>query len=98
MSINHLYHTWLSQIRQLRPGERITRLRSFTWLLVGIYQSKSVHLSKAAMKIPGAAILPSITRRLSRFLDNPAVHVREWYEPMPRVLCNLWRLRQAKSV
>ena len=62
MSINHLYHTWLSQIRQLRLGERITRLCSFNWLLVGIHQSKSVHLSKAAMMIPGAANLPSITR------------------------------------
>ena len=34
------------------------------------------------MKIPGAANPPSITRRLSRFLDNPAVRVREWYEPI----------------
>ena len=29
-----------------------------------------------------AANPPSITRRLSRFLDNPAVRVREWYEPI----------------
>jgi hypothetical protein len=29
MSINHLYHTWLSRIKQLRPGERVTRLRNF---------------------------------------------------------------------
>jgi len=53
-----------------------------TWLLIGIYLSKSVHLSKIALKIPSPARVVSITRRLSRFLDNPAVRVREWFEPI----------------
>lgn len=84
MPTNRLYHTWMREICELRPNERITRLRNFVWLIVGIYQSRSVHLSKVAGKIPGLANLVSITRRLSRFLDNPAVRVREWYEPIAR--------------
>ena len=84
MSINHLYHTWYKRIEQLRPGERVTRLRNLAWLLVGICRSKSVHLSQVALKIPGDANTLSITRRLSRFLGNPAVRVREWYEPIAR--------------
>jgi hypothetical protein len=84
MSINYLYHTWFKQIEQMQPGERITRLRNFTWLLVGICASKSVHLSKVALKIPGEANTLSITRRLSRFLCNPAIRVRTWYEPVAR--------------
>jgi len=55
-----------------------------TWLLVGLYQSRSVHLSKIAENIPGQATLPSLTRRLMRFLDNPSVRVRDWYEPVAR--------------
>ena len=86
MSINHLYHSWYKQIEQLRPGERVTRLRNLAWLLVGICRSKSVHLSQVALKIPGDANTLSITRRLSRFLDNPAIRVREWYEPVARNL------------
>jgi hypothetical protein len=86
MSINHLYHTWFRRIKQLRSGERVTRLRNFVWLLVGIYKSKSVHLSKVALEIPGAAKSPSITRRLSRWLHNPAIRVREWYAPIAREL------------
>jgi hypothetical protein len=82
MSTNQLYDTWLQRIRQLHPNERITRLRNFAWLLTGIYQSRSVHLSKIAGKIPGSAKLVSLTRRLSRFLDNPAIQVRQWYEPV----------------
>lgn len=86
MSGNRLYHTWFEQIRQLRPDERITRVRNFVWLMVGIYQSKSVHLSDIASKIPGRAKELSIVRRLSRFLSNPAVRVREWYAPVARNL------------
>lgn len=84
MPTNRLYHTWMREICELRPHERVTRLRNFVWLIVGIYQSRSVHLSKVAGKVPGLANLVSITRRLSRFLDNPVVRVREWYEPIAR--------------
>jgi hypothetical protein len=84
MPINPLYHTWFQRIRELRPWQRITQVRNFTWLMVGIYLSRSVHLSKVVGKIPGSAKLLSITRRLSRFLNNPAVRVREWYEPIAR--------------
>lgn len=86
MPVNPIYHTWLERIRQLRPKERITRLRNFAWLVTGIYLSRSVHLSKVAGKIPSTAKLVSLTRRLSRFLDNPAVRVREWYAPVARDL------------
>ncbi|MCC7164637.1 MAG: IS4 family transposase [Anaerolineae bacterium] len=41
-----------------------------------------------ATKIVSTATLPSVTRRLSRFLDNPAVRVREWYAPLA---CDLLR-------
>lgn len=84
MPINILYDTWIHRIRELRPGQRITVKRNFVWLVIGIYQSRSVCLSRIAGKIPGPAKLLSTTRRLSRLLDNPAIRVREWYEPIAR--------------
>jgi hypothetical protein len=86
MSINQMYHTWLVRMRQLRPAERITRLRNAAWIVAGIFQSGSVHLSRIAEKIPGLATTPSKARRLARFLSNPAIRVREWYEPIARTL------------
>ena len=86
MSVNHFYHTWLKRLGQVRPGERITRLRNFAWTLTGIWASRSVHLRKIAGKIPGRATNPSKTRRIRRFLDNSAVRVREWYGPLARRL------------
>ena len=84
MPINNLYLTLFHQIRKLRPGQRITQIRNFTWLLVGIYMSRSVYLSRIASKIPGEAKLLSLVRRLNRLLDNRAILVREWYEPIAR--------------
>lgn len=86
MSINRLYPTWFQRFRQLRPDERLTRIRTFVWLMVGMYRSRSVQLSQVASEIPGRAVLVSTARRLSRWLDNPAVRVREWYLPVVREL------------
>jgi hypothetical protein len=86
MSINRIYHTWFQRIAQLRPNERKTRVRNLAWLMVGILTSRSVHLSRIADKVPGEAVLNSTIQRLRRFLDNPAVRVREWYEPIAREL------------
>ncbi len=86
MATNQLYHTWLKKIMQLLPEERITRVRNLAWLMTGIFLSHSVHLSRIASKLPGEAFLPSITRRLDRFLENSAVRVRDWYEPVVKQL------------
>jgi hypothetical protein len=84
MPTNSLYHTLFQRIQELRPGQRVTQVRNFTWLLVGIYLSRAVHLSKIAAKIPGEAKLLSLVRRLDRLLDNRAIQVRDWYEPIAR--------------
>jgi hypothetical protein len=76
-----LYHTWIDQIRQLCPKARKTLIHNFTWLLVGIYLSRSVHLSLIANKIPGRAKLNSVVQRLSRLLQS-AISVRKWYSPI----------------
>lgn len=94
MPTDLLYHNWFYQIRELRPGQRITQIRNFVWLMIGIYKSRSVSLSRIASKIPGKAQLLSYTRRLSRFLDNPAIDVQAWYEPIARS----WLERQARSL
>jgi hypothetical protein len=87
MPINQLHGTLQRLLLQLRPAERVTRVRNWSRLLVGLCLSRSVHLSKIANKIPTTkATLPSATRRLSRLLDNAAVRVRAWYEPIARSL------------
>ena len=78
MPINTLYSTLFQMVCTLRPNNRITQKRNIVWLMVGIYLSHSVNLSRIAGKIPGEAKLLSYTRRLSRLLNNQAIDVRAW--------------------
>ena len=82
MPINETYRTWIQRICILRPRQRKTQAQNFVWLLVGMFHSHSVHLSRIATKVIGEAKNESTVRRLSRFLANPAVDVRRWYKPI----------------
>jgi len=62
--------------------------------MIGIYKSRSVSLSRIVSNKPGKAQSLRYTRRLSRFLDNPAIDVRSWYEPIARS----WLERQTQSL
>ncbi|MFZ1043868.1 MAG: hypothetical protein WCA79_09095 [Anaerolineales bacterium] len=84
----------VQRICELRPKQRKTQMQNFVWLLVGIYRSHSVHLSKIAGKMMTNAENESTVRRLSRFLANPAVDVRPWY----KLIAQQWLQRQWERV
>jgi hypothetical protein len=83
----HLYHKTVAQLCQWLPGERITRLRNMALLLVGLQQARGIHLSQIVNQWPQlAGKVPSLVNRLGRFLRNPQVEVRRWYEPLAKQL------------
>ena len=82
MSIIRTYHSILDRLHQIVGKERITRLRTMAWLESGILHSRSVHLHRIASKLPGKAKKLSTVRKLERFVDNPHIRVREWYQPV----------------
>jgi len=94
MPINETYRTWIQRICELRPKQRKTQVQNFVWLVVGIFHSHSVSLSKIAGKVMSTAKNVSTIRRLSRFLASPAVDVRSWY----RSTAKAWLLSQFQQV
>lgn len=86
MAITEMYHTCFRKIRQLRPQERVTRVRNMAWLLAGLFVGQCVHLSHIARKLPGPSQNLSKVKMLSRLLDNRHIRVRNWYEPVARGL------------
>lgn len=94
MPINKTYRTWIQRICELRPNQRKTQIQNFVWLLVGIFHSRSVSLSKIAGKVISTAKNVSTVRRLSRFLASAAVDVRSWYRSTAKV----WLEAQAQQV
>jgi hypothetical protein len=88
LSNSELYRNWREQLSQLNPDKRYEkyRLTNMLMLVVGLFKAESVHLSKLARKIPVRARKNSLVQRLKRFLKNPAIQVREWYQPVARQL------------
>jgi hypothetical protein len=86
MSANQLYDIWFRRIGRLLPHERITRVRNLVWIIVGMYLSRSVHLSKIAIKVPLGRVRRSTVPRFSRFLRNACFRVRHWYRPVAQHL------------
>jgi hypothetical protein len=78
MPINKTYRTWIQRICDLRPRQRITQVQNFIWLVVGIYHSHSVNLSRIAGRVMSTAKNVSTVRRLGRFLANGAIDVSSW--------------------
>ena len=93
MPINATYRTWIQRICELRPKQRKTQVQNFVWLLVGIFHSRSVSLSKIAGQVISVAKNVSTVRRLSRFLASSAVDVRSWY----RATAKAWLMSQAQQ-
>jgi hypothetical protein len=86
MGTSQTYHSLFRQIRQLHPEERVTRVRTLSWLMVGMLWARSVHLSRIANHLFGQAQKTSKEQRLRRWLKNRAVRVRRWYAPVARAL------------
>jgi hypothetical protein len=73
-------------LTQLLPSEIDSRLTNMAFLMLGIFGARSVQTGRLAAYIPLHIKKPSIVRRMERFLDNDAVRVRSWYEPIARWL------------
>jgi hypothetical protein len=86
-----VYYSIMSQVTEWLPGERVTRLRNLALFLTGLYLAGSVHLPHIGRKLPTGGKLPSLVNRMRRFLDNPRVSVRDFYEPVARQLIQTFR-------
>ena len=81
-----LYTNVYLALVQLLPTEIDSRLTNMALLMVGIFGSRSVQTGRLAAYIPLHIKKSSIVRRMERFLDNGAVQVQTWYEPIARWL------------
>jgi hypothetical protein len=86
MPIPQLYRSLHEYLMQTIADECETRLTNLIFLMMGIFQSGSVQLHLVARKTPVRAQKLSIVKRFTRFLDNGAVRVREWYHPFAEML------------
>src|SRR5260221_12462267 len=86
IAIPRLYSSFHEYVMQRIPDECETRSMNLIWLMLGVFQSRSVQLNLVARKVPVRAKKLSLVKRFGRFLDNAAVRVRSWYDPFVRPL------------
>lgn len=85
-----VYSTLLRAVREAQPQEDLRRLKVFAWLLTGLLLEKSISLPLLATVIVSRAKAASRVRRLRRFLANPHVVVRDYYDWLIRMALAGW--------
>jgi len=90
MTTFKLYGTWNRMLKQWLEHVCHTRRTNLIWLIVGLYLGQGVQAGRIVAHWPLAAKATSLTRRLSRFLDNGAIRPAIWYRPVARHLLERW--------
>ena len=81
MTTFKLYGIWKRLLAQWLTDDCHTRRTNLIWLIVGLYLSQRVQTSMIVKRWPIAVKVSSLTRRLSRFLDNGAIRPAVWFRP-----------------
>ncbi len=91
--ITTLYSILHGTVLPLAEGLVDSQLANLVRLMEGLFEGRSVHLSRIASEITSEATTLRVVTQLSRFLANEQVDVRDVYESVGREL-----LRQAAAV
>ena len=91
-----LWEAWREQVKQLFPYLHGHQQKTLAWMILGVVLSGSAVLQRMAESLYGisAATMPSIERRLARFVANDRIHVTAiWSQFLTQVL-PCWRERR----
>src|SRR5258708_5215410 len=91
--ITSLYSILHGQLLPLTGDLLDSQLANLVRLMEGLYEGRSVHLSRIASNLTARATNGSVVAQLNRFLGNSKVDVRAVYEAIAREL-----LKQAAEV
>ncbi len=84
--ITSLYSILHEQVLPLAGDLLDSQLANLVRLMEGLYESRSVHLSRIASNLTARATNRSVVAQLNRFLGNDKVDVQAVYEPIAREL------------
>lgn len=92
MSSNDALYTRLfTKLREFHSDEHLRRIKNWAWIVVGLIQSHSVHLSEIAQHIPSAAEAPGRIAQVRRWLANNFIQVADFYRPLITQALQEWQ-------
>ena len=92
-SSQQLYQCVEAKLQSLHPQLHHKRLAVWVWVVVGLIQSQSVHLSAIANAIPGSTQAAGRIMRIRRWLVSEWIVSRNLYTPIITEVLHAWRGR-----
>lgn len=86
-----LYARLFNCLRAFHPDVHLRRISNWVWIVVGLIQSHSVHLSEIAQHIPSDAEAAGRIAQVRRWLANQFIKVAEFYRPLITQAIQNWR-------
>lgn len=97
-SSQEVYTRIAEKLQTVHPTLHWRRLSNWIWIIVGLIQGQSVHLSQLALHIPGLAKEAGRIARIRRWLANDAIDTRTLYDPLIRDVLQPWRSREVTII
>jgi hypothetical protein len=95
MSSSQALYTQVStKLRTFHPSLHLKRLAVWVWVVVGLIQSQSVHLSEIANHIPSEAGAAGRIMRIRRWLASRWIISRDLYTPIITEVLGAWAGRE----
>ncbi len=89
-----LYTQVFATLRTFHPDTHVKRMANWVWVIVGLIQAQSVHLSEIANHIPGPAQAAGRIMKRGRWLSNTHITTQALYEPIIRQVLSSWAGRE----
>jgi hypothetical protein len=89
-----LYTQVCSKLRAVHPNLHLKRLTVWVWVVVGLIQSRSPHLSEIANHIPGDTSAVARIARIRRWLASQSILSRQLYTPIISEVLQAWSDRE----
>ena len=97
-SSQEVYTQIAAKLKTTHPNLHWRRLTNWIWIIVGLVQGQSVHLSQIALHIPSPASEAGRIARIRRWLANLAINTRQLYDPLIREVLQAWRGREVTII
>ena len=94
-SSQELYNRLNEKLRELVPVKNGKQLTNWIWIVVGVLQSQSAHLSKIANCLPMETQAASRVTLIRRWLMNPQVKVWRFYKQVLEHVLSDWSAVEA---
>lgn len=85
-----LYARLFEVLRAAHPDVRLTRIANWVWVVVGLIQAQSVHLSQIAQHLPSDAQAAGRVAQVRRWLANKFINVATFYKPLIQPVLQQW--------